>query len=376
LVFGTPLIEEEAIAEVIDCLRSSWIGKGPRVANLEDLMRSYLDTSHAVALSSGFAGLHLALLAAGIERGDEVITTPITFPATVNAILHTGATPVFADVDRRTHNIDPDQVAAAITPASKAILPVHLAGRPCDMDAIHQVATDHGLAVIEDAAHALGADYHGRKVGTLSTATVFSLYATKNATTGEGGVVTTADRTLAQQVAVLASHGLSSTTWERFGHEGPSSYQAVAPGFNYQLTDIQASIGLHQLPLLDHWRSIRERIWERYDEGLADLPLELPPPPARATVHARHLYTVLVDGEGGPDRDGLRSIMHSMGIGTGVHFIALHLQPAFRSLTRSQPLPNAEWVSGRTLSLPVGANLTADDVDDVIAALRSIFKQG
>jgi dTDP-4-amino-4,6-dideoxygalactose transaminase len=238
------------------------------------------------------------------------------------------------------------------------------------------VATDHGLAVIEDAAHALGAEYHGRKVGTLSTATVFSLYATKNATTGEGGVVTTADRTLAQHVAVLASHGLSSTTWERFGHEGPSSYQAVAPGFNYQLTDIQASIGLHQLPLLDHWRSIRERIWERYDEGLADLPLELPPPPALATVHARHLYTVLVESGVDLDRDGLRRTMHAMGIGTGVHFTALHLQPAFQSIPQSQPLPNAEWVSARTLSLPVGANLTADDVDDVIAALRSIFKQG
>lgn len=373
LVFGQPRVDEAAIAEVVDSLRSGWLGTGPKVQRFEEALRAYLGAEHVVAVHSGTAALHLALLGLGIGPGDEVVTTTMTFCATVNAILHTGATPVLVDCDRRTGLIDPAAVAAAITPRTRAIVPVHLCGRVAPLGPLHALAAHHGLAVIEDAAHALEATYEGYKIGTLSHATCFSFYATKNITTGEGGAVATNDATLANKVKTYALHGLSRDAWRRFSDAGYRHYTVEAPGFKYNMMDLQAAIGLHQLPHVEAWLRRREEIWQRYDEAFADLPVDRPAPPEPYGRHARHLYTLYIDAErAGIDRDTFMARLHAWGIGTGVHYIAVHLHPYYRERFgyRPEDFPNATWISERTVSLPLSPHLTDEDVADVIAAVR------
>jgi len=376
LVFGQPLIEEDEIAEVVDSLRKRWIGTGPKVGRFEQMVADYVGVPFARALNSCTAGLHLTMLAAGIGPGDEVITTPMTFAATVNAIMHVGATPVLADIDPHTWNIRPDAIAAAVTPRTKAIMPVHMAGRPCDMDAIGAIAAEHGIVVIEDGAHAIGAEYHGQRVGSISDATVFSFYATKNIVTGEGGMVTTRRRDWAETIEVAALHGLSTGAWQRYSDEGFRHYGVVVPGFKYNMMDLQASLGLHQFPRLERWRDHRDRIWAAYDEAFADLPVELPAPDEPNTVHARHLYQVLIDEDRlGRDRDWVQNALHAENIGTGIHFVAVHLHPWYREHMAWNPgdFPEAERVSRRTISLPLGAAVTDCDVADVIEAVTKVL---
>ena len=374
LVFGRPAIGEEEIAEVADSLRSGWIGTGPKVAELEDAFRARIGAPHAIAVSSCTAALHLSLLAAGVGPGDEVITTPLTFGATANAILHTGATPVFADVDAATQNISPAAIEHAITPSSRAVLPVHFAGYPADMTSIMKLARDHGCVVIDDAAHCIEGSHLGSQVGTLGDTTCFSFYPTKNMTTIEGGMITTPHEEWAQEAKLRSMHGLSTDAWGRFQGESIKHSLVMTMGFKYNMTDIQAAVGLHQLAKLDQHRKVRAHVWNRYDEAFADLPLERPSQPQEGSVHALHLYTVQLRLEQlTVGRDEIFAALRAENIGCGVHYIALHLHPLFRGHDGEGRFPCATRISERTLSLPVAGNLTDDDVDDVIEAVSKVL---
>jgi dTDP-4-amino-4,6-dideoxygalactose transaminase len=369
LVFGAPVIEEAEIAEVVDSLRSGWLGTGPKVARFEDLFRRYTGAEHAIAVSSCTAALHLCLIAAGIGPGSEVITTAMTFVATANAIVHAGALPILTDCDRRTGLMDPERVEAAITPRTRAIIPVHLYGRPCEADALMDIAGRHDLVVIEDAAHAIEASYRGRKIGTIGHMTAFSFYVTKNMTTGEGGMVTTTSPSLAESIGRYALHGLNHDAWARFTEAGHRHYASTVAGFNCRMTDLQAALGIHQLAKIDRGLKRRSEIWQRYDEAFGGLPVELPAPPEPNTVHARHLYTLSIDpARANLNRDTFMDRLHRLNIGSGVHFIGVHLQPYYAQRFGHGPedFPNATWISERTISLPLSAGLSDEDVEDVI----------
>jgi dTDP-4-amino-4,6-dideoxygalactose transaminase len=375
LVFGRPALEEDEIADVVATLRSGWVGTGPRVGQFEREFAAYVGSKHALALNSCTAALHLSMIAAGVGPGDEVVTTPMTFAATANAIVHTGATPAFVDCDRRTLNIDPQRLEAAITPRTKAIVPVHFAGRPCEMAPILATAERHGLVVIGDAAHAIESTYRGRHVGLLGSAACFSFYVTKNITTVEGGMVTTDDDAWADKIQTYGLHGLSKGAWKRYGDEGFVHYQVLFPGFKYNMTDLQASIGLRQLGRIEPYAARRLAIWERYDAAFRDLPLETPAPEEAGTRHARHLYTLLLDVDRlRAGRDRIADELKQEGIGTGIHYISLHLHPYYRDRFGFAPeaFPGARAVSERTLSIPLSARLTGQDVEDVITAVRKV----
>lgn len=376
LVFGAPQILEDEIQEVVATLRSGWLGTGPKAHLFEAMFREYIGAQYALALSSCTAGLHIVMIAAGIGAGDEVITTPLTFAASANAVLHAGARPVFADVEPATLNLDPEQVRRRITAKTKAIIPVHLYGRPCNMDALTQIAAERDLLIIEDAAHAIEAVYHGRKIGTFGKAGCFSFYVTKNVVTGEGGMVTTDDEELADKIKILSLHGLSRDAWKRYSDSGYKHYEVVYPGFKYNMTDIQASLGIHQLNRVEQNLKRREWIWARYDESFADLPVDLPALPEADTRHARHLYTLRLQIERiGMSRDDFINRLQEENIGSGVHFIALHLQKYYRETFgyRPEDYPVAYDASLRTVSLPLSAKLTDRDVEDVICAVRHIL---
>ncbi len=383
LVFGSPALEQAEIDEVVACLKSRWIGTGPRTARFERDFAAYKGVPAAVALYSCTAALHLALVALRLQPGDEVITTPLTFCATVNAILHAGAVPVLADVDPATMNIDPAKVREKITPRTRAILPVHFAGRPCDMDALMAIAEEHGLAVIEDCAHAIETKYKGRHMGTFGDFGCFSFYVTKNIITGEGGMVVARDPEQLARIKRLGLHGMSADAWNRFGDEGYKHYMVVEAGFKYNMMDIQASLGLHQLPRVDAYHARREQVWAAYDAAFGALPqgkrIGLPsPPPADEpdTLHARHLYTVLVDEEeSGISRDSFLMAMTRQGIGVGVHYLSLPEHPYYQERLgwRPEDYPHAARIGRATVSLPISARLEDADVADVITAVRRVL---
>jgi dTDP-4-amino-4,6-dideoxygalactose transaminase len=375
--FSPPLLGGAEIAEVVATLESGWLSTGPRVAAFEQAFRTYVGAGHAIALNSGTAALHLSLLAAGIGPGDEVVTTPLTFCATANAILHTGATPVFADVDRSTLNLDVRQAAAAITPRTRALLPVHFAGRPVDLDGFTALARRRRLTLIEDAAHCVEGAAGGKKIGAVGDFTCFSFYATKNLTTGEGGMVTTNDDRAAAFIRTASLHGMSRDAWKRYAPGATSQYDVTMAGFKYNMMDLQAAIGLHQLAELSRHHARRAAIWAAYDTALASLPLERPVPARSRDVHARHLYTVLVHEEhAGLTRDELQRRLLERGISTSVHFRALHLHPFYQNRlgVRRGMFPAAETISDTTLSLPLSAGMTDAAVERVIEALRDILR--
>lgn len=376
LVFGAPKIEDAEIKEVVHSLETGWLGTGPKVARFEQMFAEYVGSDHALALNSCTAALHLSMVVTGLGPGDEVITTPMTFCATVNSIIHTGATPVLVDCDRETQLIDPEKIEAAITPRTKAIVPIHLCGRPCDMDAILDIAERHNLIVIEDAAHAIEAVYKGRKVGNISHLTCFSFYVTKNIVTGEGGMITTNNPEFADKIKMFGLHGMSRDAWKRFSDDGYKHYQVVFPGFKYNMMDLQAAIGIHQLQRIDEYLERRNQIWHLYNEAFADLPVDLPAPDEPDTLHARHLYTLMVDeARSDMTRDEFMQKMHQNNIGTGVHYLAVHLHPYYRDTYGYQPgdFPNATWLSERTVSLPLSPALTNQDVEYVVDTVRSLL---
>jgi dTDP-4-amino-4,6-dideoxygalactose transaminase len=374
LIFGAPTIEQPEVDEVVASLRSGWLGTGPKVLQFEKNFAAYKGVPDAAALSSCTAALHLSILAAGIGPGDEVITSPLTFCATVNAIIHAGATPVLADVDARSMNLDPDAVAARITRKTRAILPVHFGGRPCEMDALLQIAQRHGLKVIEDCAHAIEAEYKGRKTGTLGDFGCFSFYVTKNVVTGEGGMVLAREPDDLSRIKVLGLHGMSKDAWKRFSDAGYKHYQVVDCGFKYNMMDLQAAIGIHQLARVEAGWCRRREIWTRYDAAFGDLPLVLPAAPDAWTRHAYHLYTILVSPEScGIDRDGFLEAMTAQNIGVGVHYLSVPEHPYYqRALGWSAAdYPQAMRIGRQTVSLPLSPGLTDADVADVIAAVRT-----
>jgi dTDP-4-amino-4,6-dideoxygalactose transaminase len=380
LPFALPDIGQEEIDEVVDSLRSGWITTGPKTRRFEQAFAEFLGGGvECVAVNSATAGLHLAVEALGIGPGDEVITTTHTFTATAEVVRYVGAHPVFVDIDPDTYCIDPELVDAAITERTRAIMPVHYAGHPCDMGRLHRVAERAGLQVIEDAAHALPTLCGGRLIGTLpSAATVFSFYATKTIATGEGGMLVTRSPEIAKRARVMRLHGIDRDAFDRYTSPRPAwYYEVVAPGFKYNLTDLAAALGLHQLRKADRFLERRARLAERYDAALADLPLALPPRPTAATgSHAWHLYVIrLLEGSAGK-RDEVMQSMYEAGVGCSVHYVPLHLQPYWRDTYRLDParFPNSQRLYESGFSLPIYTKMTDADQDRVIAALRDCLR--
>lgn len=372
LVFGSPRIEQDEIDEVVASMKTGWLGTGPKVARFEKDFSAYLGQGHAAACNSCTAALHLSLVALGLKPGDEVITTPLTFCASVNAIIHAGCTPVLADIDPGTMNIDPKRIREKITARTRAILPVHFAGRPCDMDAIMTIAREHDLKVVEDCAHAIETTYKGQHAGTFGDFGCFSFYVTKNVCTGEGGMVMARSEEDIKNVKVLGLHGMSADAWKRFSDDGYKHYQVVHAGFKYNMMDIQAAIGIHQLKRVEAYHRRRQEIWDMYQEAFADLPLGLPAPPEPDTRHALHLYTILLDTERcGIERDDFLMRMTRENIGVGVHYLAIPEQPYYRERFgwELDDTPHAVRIGRQTVSLPLSAKLTDRDVADVIEAV-------
>ena len=376
LTFGAPHLGEEEYTEIADCLQRRWLGTGPKVARFEKAFAEYKQARHAVAVSSCSAALHLAMLACRVGPGDEVITTAMTFCATVNAILHTGATPVLADCDRFTGNIDPDAIEARITPRTRAVLIVHFAGRACPMDRILALVAKHGILLIEDCAHAIETTWHGRPTGTLGVIGCFSFYATKNITTGEGGMIVTNDAQIASAVQTFALHGMNKDAWRRYSDAGYRHYDLMCAGYKYNMMDLQAAIGIHQLARIEASWNARQRIWAIFSERLAGLPCTLPPPPEPDSRHALHLYSILIDPERlGRPRDWVLDALAAENIGVGVHYIAIADHPFYQRTCNWKPedFPNAVGIGRRTISLPLSAGMTVADAADVCEAVVKVL---
>lgn len=373
LVFGSPQIGDVEIAEVVDSLRSGWIGTGPKVRRFERELAEYVGAPHVSCLSSCTAGLAIALELLGVGDGDEVIVPAMTFVATANVVERAGAVPVLVDVRPNDGLIDLAAAEAAITPRTRAMIPVHMAGRPVDLEAVRAIADRHGIAVIEDAAHAIGGEWRGRPIGSHGNLVSYSFYATKNVTTAEGGALACPSAELAERAMRLARHGLSGDVWKQHRATAVVHNEAVEPGLKHNMTDLQAALGIHQLARLDDSIEQRARQWTMYDDALRDLPVEVPPPPAPDTRHARHLYQVLVEPEAPRDRDELAVFLRTHAVGTGIHYRGVHLHRYYRERYGLDPasLPVASDISDRTLSLPFGPAVSDDDVAYVVETMRA-----
>ncbi len=378
LPFHRPWIEDSEIQEVVDTLRSGWLTMGPKTLQFEQAFAPYISAKHAVAVSSCTAALHLALDVAGIEPGDEVITSVYTFSSTAAVVLHLGARPVLVDVLPETLTLDPREVEQKITSRTRALVPVHLAGLPAEMDQLIKLAAFHELALIEDAAHALPARYHGRLIGSIGDMTAFSFYTTKNITTGEGGMVTTDCDEYASKLRSRRLHGISHDAWRRYGEHGSWYYQVGYPGYKYNMTDINASLGIQQLRKGDRFHAIRSAYAAMYTAALSELPeLKLPRAPADVQ-HAWHLYIVQLELERLTiDRNQFVRLLHEANIGSSVHFIPLHLHRYYRDTFGYQPgdFPVALRAYERVVSLPLYPLMTETDVGDVIDAVTRIVKR-
>lgn len=377
--FAKPSIGEEEIQAVANALRSGWLTTGPVTKTFEQDFAEFISAPHVIAVNSATAGLHLALEAVGVQPGDKVLTTPFTFTATAEVVRYLGADPVFVDIDPDTFNIDPDKLAetARKTPEAKAIIPVHFAGQACDMDAVMAVARERGLAVIEDAAHALPTTYKGRMIGTIGDITVFSFYATKTITTGEGGMAATKSAAHADRMRTMRLHGISRDVFDRYSSEKARwSYEVVAPGYKYNLTDVASAIGVCQLRKARRFQTEREAIAERYSAAFADLPVKCPRKHRPDDTHAWHLYVIKLDlGRLRLTRDEFIERMRAAGVGVSVHFIPLHMQPYWRDRYDLKPedFPVSAAVYQCCVSLPIWQGMTDVDVERVIAAVRKIL---
>jgi dTDP-4-amino-4,6-dideoxygalactose transaminase len=376
LPFHSPWLGKEEEKEVIDTLRSGWLTTGPKTKRFEKNFADYVRAKCAVGVNSCTAGLHLGLNVYGIGGGDEVITTPLTFAATVNVIVHQRARPVFVDVNRENMLIDEDQIESKITPRTKAILPVHFSGQPVDIDRIVAIAQRRNLKIVWDCAHAIETEYKGKRMGEFPGVCAFSLYANKNITTGEGGMVTCNEEETAQKLGILALHGLSKNAWKRFSKEGYRHYEVLYPGFKYNMFDIQASLGLHQLKKIDSFWKKRKRIVETYNKAFSkfdevNLIKEKP-----GIKNAYYLYILAFKTEQlKADRDQIMTALQQENIGVGVHYRVVHLQPFYRQTYGFKPgdFPNAEYLSDRVVSLPLFPKMTEDDARDVIKVVEKVI---
>jgi dTDP-4-amino-4,6-dideoxygalactose transaminase len=376
LPFHQPTIEADDEQAVVETLRSGWITTGPRTKQFERELAVYTGATHCVAVNSCTAALHLALEAIGVGPGDEVITSPITFASTANVIVHRGARPVFVDVEPDTLNLDPLLLDAAITPRTKAIIPVDFAGQPCELDAIMTIARPSGITVIEDAAHSIGAEFKGKRVGSIADMTAFSFYATKNITSGEGGALTTERDEWAERAQIMALHGISRDAWKRYGTSGYAHWDILAPGYKYNMFDLQGALALSQLAKIDRFYARRLAVKARLDAGLRDVPGLSFPAEQPDRRHAFHLYPIVVRVEEmSVDRDTIMNAIQAENVGIGVHFRAVHLHPFYEqtfAFARGM-FPRAEYYSDRTISLPLHPGVTDADADDVIAAVRKVM---
>jgi dTDP-4-amino-4,6-dideoxygalactose transaminase len=376
LIFGAPRFFQAELKEMLETLRSGWWGTGPKVAQFEKDFAAYTKAKHAVAVNSATAAMHLGLDVLGIQAGDEVITTPMTFVSTANVVLHLKAKVVFADVDRKTGNIDPKEIAKKITKKTRAIIPVHLYGRPCRMDEIMNLAKKRKLYVLEDAAHATESWYKNKKVGSIADMTAFSFYVTKNVATGEGGMLTTDNQKWADMICVRRLHGISKDAWKRYSASGFEPYEAVYPGYKYNMMDIQASLGIHQLKRAEANLKIRNKYWREMTKAFTNLDGVMPPTEDEKDItHARHLYTINLEIEKLKiSRNKLIDALKAENIGAGIHFTALHLHKYYRDTFgfKKGDFPNAEWIGERTISLPFYPHMSEKDVNDVIAAVTKI----
>jgi dTDP-4-amino-4,6-dideoxygalactose transaminase len=370
--FHRALIEDAEVAAVSEVVRSGWLTMGPRTVQFEQEFAAYVGAKHALAVSSCTAALHLCLEAAGIKAGDEVLVPTNTFAATGEVVEYLGARPVLVDIDPVTLNIDVEDAARRVTPRTRAIMPVHFSGQPCDMDEIRSLADKHGLHVIEDAAHSLPASYKGRPVGSISEMTAFSFYATKTLTTGEGGMVTTDDDKLADRVRIMRLHGISRDAWKRYSAEGSWYYEVLAPGYKYNMTDIQSSIGLVQLKKCDRMNEMRRTMVETYNEAFANIPGLQTPVEKSDRRSAWHLYVIRVDEAiTGISRDEVINELKRRGIGTSVHFIPLHRHPFYAGKYGYKPedLPVAHREFGKYLSLPLFPGMSDVEIEHVIGSV-------
>ena len=379
LPFALPDISEAEISAVVDSLRSGWITTGPKTKEFERRFAEATASPHAVMVNSCTAALHLALDALGIQPGDEVVVPTVTFAATAEVVRYLNAVPVLVDVQPDTHNIEPGELERAITDRTKAVIPVHFAGLPADMDQITSIARAHGLKVVDDAAHCFPGSYRGRPIGTLADITCFSFYATKTITTAEGGAAVTANADWADRMRIMSLHGISRDAWKRYTAEGSWYYEIVAPGYKYNMTDIAAALGLGQLERATSMRERRKAIASAYDRAFGALEsIELLSPPKDASEHAHHLYVVKVrDGVLSMDRDRIISELKDLGIGTSVHFIPLHMHPYYREAFGYRPdsLPVAADLYRRSLSLPIYSRMSDSDVARVIGAVLDVERR-
>lgn len=379
--FHQSFIGKEEIKEIVQTLNSGWLTTGPKTKLFEKNFADYIGCKHAIGLNSCTAGLHLSLVASGISSGDEVITSPITFPATTNVIVHQNAKPVFIDIEPETLNMNCAGIESKINNNTKAILPVHFAGHPCDMDTIMTLAKKHNLTIIEDAAHALESKYHEKKIGNMGHLTSFSFYATKNITTGEGGMLTTNDDNMAEKLRILSLHGISKNAWKRYGKDGFQHWELLMPGYKYNMFDLQACLGIHQLKKVETFLNRRKQIVKRYNtafQGVDEIQLLKP---KSGIKHAHHLYVIIVKTEHlKASRDVVLNEIQKRGIGVAVHFRSLHLQPFFKKHFNFKKgiFPQAEYFSDRVISLPLYPKMTDKDVTKVIETVLDtlhLFRQ-
>ena len=371
--YGKQTIEQDDIQAVVDVLKSDFLTTGPKIAEFEQTVADYVGAKYAVAISNGTSALHAACFAAGIEPGDEVITTPLTFAASANCVLYCGGTPVFADVDPKTYNIDPEDIQRKITDRTKAIIAVHLAGQPCDMDAIHSIAREHGLIVIEDGAHALGSVYKGKKVGSMSDMTTFSFHPVKPITTGEGGMIVTDNEDFYKKMILFRSHGITRDDSMMTRNDGPWFYQQFNLGYNYRITDIQCALGCSQMKKLDRFLARRKEIVARYNEAFADCDNIITPYQLSDTESGWHLYIVQVKK---CDRRQVFENMREKGIGVNVHYIPVYMHPYYQEHGyENVHCANAEEIYSHIIILPLYPGLTSEQQDYVIDTLKSLCEE-
>ena len=379
LPFGSPCLGDEEIFEVLDTLRSGWIGTGPKVRRFEQEFAAYIGANYAVSLNSCTAGLFLSLLVLDIQPGDEVITTPLTFAATVNVIEHLGARPVLVDVCPETLNIDPAYVERAITPRTKAIVPVHFGGLACNMNELKKISENHGIPIVEDAAHSIGTRYKGRMAGSFGNLAAFSFYANKNLTTAEGGMVTADDADLIEEIRMLSLHGLSSDAWKRYENRRLVKSEIMRPGYKNNMPDIMASIGIHQLAKQEHFIKSRQRIARIYDEAFKDLPFrrQYRPLDLEDNRHSLHLYVLIVEE---PywcvHRDGLIEALLMENIGAAIHYQAIHTHPYYKAKYGFKPsdYPHAYEIGENILTLPLTPGMSDEDVLNVVHAVHKVAR--